>query len=341
MASEVVIDPRILDRLRDMTGVDKATALLLAMGKPLADRIVKQFESEELKAVARSASMLGAVEPKVVDRIVDELVDGLKSGADLVGTSYQAEQLLSGVVPDEEAVELLAGFGGRSTKAVWPRLSKTPEINVAQFLAKEHPQVGAYVLSKVSPEMAAAVVGQMPAQMRNELMRRMLTIKPVTDEAASLLEQTLAANLLSGVTRSSGANLQARLADILNKLDKSHMDDVLESLEEYRPKEAAIVKGLLFTFEDIVKLTPEGRSRLFDEASTEQTVMALKGAAPEIVEVALNAVSARAKRMIEQELSGGIPALKKDILKAQREIADMALEMADRGLLELNPAQHD
>ncbi len=333
----VDVDPKILDRLDELSGSDRATALLLAMGKPMADRIVKQLDSGELKLVARSAASLGSVEPRVLDKIIDDLVSGLKTGADLFGTSEHAEQLIAGNISDEEAVEILADVRGGSTKAVWPRLSKTPEINVAQFLAKEHPQVGAYVLSKVSPEMAASIVGQMPAEMRNELMRRMLTIKPVTDEAASILEQTLAANLLSGVTRSSGPNLQARLADILNKLDKNQMDDVLDSLEEYRPKEAAIVKGLLFTFEDIVKLTPEGRSRLFDEASTEITVLALKGASPDIVEVALSAVSARAKRMIEQELSGGVPALKKDIMRAQREIADMALEMADRGLIELNP----
>ncbi|MEQ8824497.1 MAG: FliG C-terminal domain-containing protein [Filomicrobium sp.] len=331
------LDPRVRIRLEELSGAERATALLLAMGKPLADKIVKQFDASELKIVARSAAGLGSVEPPVVDKIIDDLVESLQLGADLVGTSAHAEQLIAGNISDEEAVEILADVKGGSTKAVWPRLSKTPEINVAQFLAKEHPQVGAYVLSKVSPEMAAAIVGQMPAQMRNELMRRMLTIKPVTEEAATILEETLATNLLSGVTRSSGPNLQARLADILNKLDKSQMDEVLTSLEDYRPKEAAVVKGLLFTFEDIVKLSPEARSRLFDEASTEQTVLALKGAATEIVDVALAAVSARAKRMIEQELSGGAPALKKDILKAQRQIADLALEMADRGLIELNP----
>ncbi len=63
----------------------------------------------------------------------------------------------------------------------------------------------------------------------------------------------------------------------------------------------------------------------------------VKEAPPEVIEAALGSVSARGRRMIEQELSGGAPATKKDIQKAQRRIADMVLDMADRGLIEINP----
>lgn len=327
------------DRIKEFSGADKATALLLAMGKPLADRVVKQLHGDEIKLIARSAATLGAVERKVVNELVDMLVNDLTSGSDLVAGSSEAERLISGVVAGEEAVEIMADVQGNKGRAVWPRLSKSSEIPLAQFLAKEHPQVSAFVLTKVAPEMAATIIGQMPQEARDVVMRRMLSIKPVLEPAVALLEETLSANLLSGVATNVGPNLHARMADILNKLDKPQMDAVLKGLEDYRPKEAAIVRGLLFTFEDIVKLSIEARSRLFDEVPTEVVVVALQGVPPNVLSAALGCMSGRARKLIEQELQGGAAAQKKDILKAQRQIADLALDLADRGKIELHPEE--
>lgn len=333
------IDPAVFERLKTLSGPDKVTALLLSMGKTFADRVVKKFDSQELKVVARSAATLGSVERSVVEQLVQQLVADIEAGSDLVASPSEAEALIAGVVSDEEAVEIMADVKGNSSKTVWPRLSKAPQGNIEQFLAKEHPQVGAFVLSKVPPELAARIISQLQPAVRIDVMKRMLAMKPVTEAAQTLLEETLAANLLSGITVNAGPDIYSRMADILNKLDKPHLDDVLKSLEDYRPKEAAVVRDLLFVFEDIIKLSPEARSRLFDEVPTEVTVLALKGASAPIVEAALSAVSQRARRLIEAEISGGAPALKKDILKAQRDVADLVLDLADRGLIELNPGE--
>jgi flagellar motor switch protein FliG len=40
--------------------------------------------------------------------------------------------------------------------------------------------------------------------------------------------------------------------------------------------------------------------------------------------------------MIEQELATGRPALAKEVMKARRAIADLALEMIERGVIELS-----
>jgi flagellar motor switch protein FliG len=45
--------------------------------------------------------------------------------------------------------------------------------------------------------------------------------------------------------------------------------------------------------------------------------------------------------MVEQELSNSEPASHRDVLKARRMIADMALSMAERGEIELNSTGED
>ena len=318
-----------------LRGAERTAALLLAMGKENADRIVKHFDEEDLKHLARTASTLGRVPRKAIENLVEELSEAMSIGADLMGNDNVAEQLISGFLPEDQAAELMSDLRGDAGKVVWPRLAKMPESATVQYLTKEHPQVAAYVLSKLAPGLAASVISQLPLELRKELTRRMLTIKPVLDAPVRILEDVLAQHLITRVARSNGPDIHARLADIINKLDREQMDEVLNGLEEYRPKEAKIVRGLLFTFDDIVKLSIEVRTRLFDEVPPETVMLALKGADRPVTEAVLESVSTRARRIIEQELASGAAGVRKDIMQARRSIADLALDMANRGLIEI------
>ena len=54
---------------RRLDPVDQVAALLLAMGKPAAGRLIKYFEPDELKRITRSASNLGAISPEQLDTV--------------------------------------------------------------------------------------------------------------------------------------------------------------------------------------------------------------------------------------------------------------------------------
>jgi len=319
-----------------LRGAERTAALLLAMGKENADRIVRHFGEEDLKHLARTAATLGRVPRSAIDSLVDELAEAVSVGADLMGNDSVAEQLISGFLPEDQAAELMSDLRGDAGKVVWPRLAKMPDSATVQYILKEHPQVAAFMLSKLAPNVAASVISQLPLELRRELTRRMLTIKPVLDAPVRILEEVLAQHLITRVARSDGPDIHARLADIINKLDREQMDEVLTGLEEYRPKEAKIVRGLLFTFDDIVKLSLDVRSRLFDEVPPDMVLLALRGAEKNVTEAVLEAVSVRARRIIEQELTSGSTGSRRDILQARRAIADLALDMANRGLIEIN-----
>ena len=98
---------------------------------------------------------------------------------------------------------------------------------------------------------------------------------------------------------------------------------------------------MLFTFDDIVKLTAKARMLIFDQVPTDRTVMALKGSDVAFRELILSSLAGRTRRLVEHELSSGIPANQKEILEARRTITDLALDMAGRGEIELNPDQED
>jgi flagellar motor switch protein FliG len=318
-----------------LSGVTKVAALLLTMDKRLASRLLKHFDEDDIKLIAQTASDLGSVSKAVLDELIEEFARQLKSGGDLMATADEVEELLTGVVAPEQISEIMSQVRSKSLQSIWVRLSETPEGILARYLTKEHPQVAALVLSRAAPSYAAGVLRLLPGPMRNEVMRRMLSMKLIQERPLKLLEEAFKEDLLYN-TRNSGPTIHARLADIINKMDRKHMDEVLRDLEQHRPKEAEIVRSLLFTFDDIAKLNQAAMLALFDQVPPERTIAALTGADPRLRELILEAVPARARRMIEQEIATGKKPLTKEISKARRAIADLALDLMEKGVIELN-----
>ena len=57
---------------RPLNGPAKVAALLLAMGKPLASRLLKHFDQDELREITRSVADLGVVPMPVIEDMIEE-----------------------------------------------------------------------------------------------------------------------------------------------------------------------------------------------------------------------------------------------------------------------------
>ena len=218
--------------------------MLLCMGKPLASRLLRQFDTDELKQITRSIAQLGTVPIPTLEALVEEFAGQFANGVDLLGSPDEVQQMLDGVLPPEQIADVMSDVTGNSNHAMWERLSNVPEAVFAGFLVNEHPQTAAFIVSKISPACAAKVIGQLPRELRNEIMRRMLSIGPVTEAAVRIIQGQLQEDLLSNVSRHVGSDQNARMADIINKLDRNHMEDVMQSLAAARPKTPDVLRKL-------------------------------------------------------------------------------------------------
>ncbi|WP_262268011.1 MULTISPECIES: flagellar motor switch protein FliG [Microvirga] len=319
-----------------LKGPERVATLLFAMGKPAASRILKHFNEEEIRLVTKSAAQLGPVSPTQIEQLVEEFASNFSDGADLVGGAAHIEKLLTGILSPEQIASIMNEVVGNANRSIWERISTVSESAIASYLMKEHPQTAALILSKVKPSCAAKVMTQLPQPLRNNLMRRMLSMKPIVDETMKNIEKTLHEDFMANFSKNAGADTHAKIADIINKMERDHMEDVLTSLSTVRPKSAEILRGLLFTFDDIVKLTPKDRTTLFDQVPPDRVVLALKGTNDDFRKVVLSALSSRVRRMIEHELNSKEPSAHRDIADARRSITDLALEMAGRGEIVIN-----
>ena len=321
---------------RGLSGTEKVAALLLSMNKRLGSKLLKHFDEEDVKVIAQTASDLGTVSKAVLDNIIEEFAGSLKSGGDLMATADEVEQLLMGAVPPEQIAEIMSQVRSHSNQSIWGRLGAVPETILSPYLAKAHPQVSAFVLARAPPAYVANILVRLPNNLRDEIIRRMLSIKTVLEVPLKVLEETLTTDMLSRTGRDAGPTIHARLADIINKMDRKHMDEVLQDLEQHFPKDAELVRSLLFTFEDIAKLNQTACLVLFDQVPPDRTITALYGADARLRELILEAVPTRSRRMIEQELESGKKPLTKEVNKARRAIADVALQMIESGVIDLN-----
>jgi flagellar motor switch protein FliG len=323
-----------------LDGAEKAAALVLAMGKPLAGRMLKYLDANEIRLLMRRAAELGSIPSEDIAAIVSEFSDQFSS-LSLFGTPGEVQKLLTGVLSPEEITEIIGESVNAANRSVWDRVSTMSESALAHYLTKEHPQTAAFILSKVRPACASKVMSNWPAERRNELMRRMLNLKPVAEEPNAAVEKVLHEDFTLNLARNKGADTHARMADILNKMDRTDMEDALSNLQQLRPESAEMLKGLLFTFDDIVKLSLRARMAIFDQVSPDQLVLALKGTEAQFRDLILSALGTRARRIVQNDLDNGEPALQRDVIEARRAITDMALDMAGRGEVELNPEREE
>jgi flagellar motor switch protein FliG len=324
-----------------LEGPDKVAALLLAMGRPIAGKLLVHFAPNELRAVTRAAADLPAISPGDLESIIEEFAEQFSEGASVLGTTSELEKLLNGVLPPEQVNEIMADVLGATNRSIWERMSSVSENVLANYILKEHPQIAALILSKVRPACAAKVMEQLPREFRDGLMRRMLSLKPIVEDAMRIVEHTLHEDFMINFARKMGADAYARMADIINKMERGHMEDALQSLSSVRPKAAEVLKGLLFTFDDVVNLTAKARMAIFDQIPVDRVVIALKGTDQAFRELVLSSLALRTRRMVEHELGVGEPSPQREVLEARRAITDLALEMAGRGEIELNPENFD
>ncbi|TPI43016.1 flagellar motor switch protein FliG [Mesorhizobium sp. B3-1-6] len=327
-----------------LTRPQKAAAILVAMGKPAASRLLKFFKQDELKALIEGARLLRTIPQADLERIVAEFEAEFTEGAGLLDSADRMDTILNESLSPEE---MSAIMGEKKFEPVpegpppiWPDLEKLEPARLGGFLAGEHPQTSAMVLSKLASQTAANVLLTMEKPMRSQIIKRMVTMANIPDAASRIVENQLRVSVLSQKASRDTSAGQERVASMLNEMAKPELDDLMQDLEDLGTPDLAGVRSRLFAFDDLPLLPQKARVLLFDGLSTELVTLALRGAAPELAESALSAIGARSRRMIESELGQGSEGIAlADIMAARKGISVAAIRLSREGAFELPSTQ--
>ena len=325
-----------------LTRPQKAAAILVAMGKPAASRLLKFFKQDELRTLIESARLLKTIPQSELEKIVAEFEDEFTVGAGQIDSGDQMGDLLNEALTPEQVSAIMGGDrpSGNQPPPVWSELEKIDASRIATFLSSEHPQTAALVVSKLGPAAAATALLGVEKRLRSEIIRRMMSISTIPDVAIRLIENQIRSRLLGESASKDTAVGQTRVASLLNELDKGQLDEVLQDLQDAGTPNLEALRARLFSFEDIVLLSQKARVTLFDGLSTELVTVRLRQASADMVEAVLSSIGARSRRMIEAELaqgSDGFPMA--EIIKARKSVAATTIRMAREGAFELPSVQ--
>ncbi len=322
----------------------RAAIVLIALGSAGASRVLKHFTTDEIKLLKESAAGLASITPDQIDELVDHFQEAFKKSPGLNGPGEQMTELLQNALSAEEfesifSVDDFDGSGkepDRETRSVWDAVANLQHEMLAPKLAREHPHVVAVLLSKIRAETAAMIAQEFEPAFRNEVMRRVLSLKSLSRPVQRLLENHLRHSYLATSDRPDQASSHTVLADIVNRMSKGHADELLEMLVVKQPKDAEKLRNLLFSFEDVVTLSKRDRMVLLDATGTEVVILALGGVDEETKEAILSCMSSRSRRMVEAELSRSDEPPPAEVDKARRQIAATGLTLWGEGKLNLH-----
>lgn len=316
-------------------GREKVAILLLALGDKLGTQLLQKFDASEVKAIMSSAASISRVEKQDLDLLVDDFAANFARALGL-GTDFDAVKgMVERAFSPSELSRMLGAQIMQSGEPAWRRFESGMENTLVPYLLDEHPQTIAFILSKLDGDFASRCLSVLPGDFRITVARRLLKVQPVEDTVTKLVEQVLEEDLLARQDAGLEAEGRGRLAAMLNKLDREKSGEILAGVAAWKPEEAAKLKRLIFSFEDLGKLSQEARLALFDKLQTDRVVLALRGMDAALKEVALSSLGARARRMVEAELASDKGVRTKEGDAARAAIVAQVLEMVQRGDIEL------
>lgn len=339
------MNQRAVDVSKEISGPAKAAAFLLLVGPESAKRLAVYFSEEELRAVfdaADSISSLSVAELEALSREFREKF--VESG--FVKTPGLVESIFTGMRP-EMNFGGTKGSGGDEPETV-PDDAPIPELDwqvpqeagderIIAFLEAEHPQAGAFLLSKLEGTFAARILDRIGSDLRRELALRLADL--------SVLESPLAAELAGLVHRELSSEEESDSLDddevrdfagIVNQLSEEVAEEVLSYLSARNKRKAEIVRKWMFRFEAVETLSHEARAILCDRFSAEELATALSGTPEGLKEAVFAVLSQRNRRSVEAELQGSSFPQER-IAEARVAVVNMALKLSHEGVIALEP----
>ena len=324
--------------IHELSSMQKAAAILVAMSKEHATKILSHFKPEDVKALMLASANIQDVSQETLDALVDEFEQECSRGPGLVDSSSTIQNLIEEALTPEQMASLQEGPEAAEMalkkKTIWELMDKIDDKNLLEFLAAENKEVSGYVLTKLPSKRSAALIGQLPAEVRSGVVAGMITTRPPNSQAVIMLENLLKERFGRAISAGKSSGSQRMVAGMLNELDRDLTDSLFEDLAEVvKPNSLQSVKSLMFRFEDVVSLDKVARSTLFDQIETDVTTLALRNAEPELIEAVLSALGQRTRRMLEAELETASSASAEEIQDAQRQIASTVLNLAAEGAI--------
>jgi flagellar motor switch protein FliG len=315
----------------EYSGVQKAAILLIALGPEKSANIFKHLKEDEIEELTLEIANTRSVSPQTKEAVLEEFYQVCLAQQYIAegGIGY-AKELLDKALGEEQAQQVITKLTASLQVRPFEFVRKTDPSQVLNFIQDEHPQTIAMILSYLSSNQAAMILGSLPPEKQADVAKRIAmmdrTSPDVIKEVESVLERKLASLANQDYTIVGGVDA---VVNILNTVDRGTEKHIMESLEIEEPELADEIRKKMFVFEDILLLDDRAIQRVLRDVDNNDLEVALKGSNEEVKSVVLKNLSKRLAAMIEEDIEFMGPVRMKDVEEAQQKIVAIIRKLED------------
>lgn len=317
--------------LKGLTGQQKAGIMMLAIGEDRAAKLFGMMDEEELKELSQAMANLGTVNSKTIEALFVEFATLVAGTGSLVGTYASTERLLAKTLSSDKVSEIMEDIRGPAGRTMWDKLGNVSESVLANYFKNEYPQTVAVVMSKLKSDHSARVLAELPEDFAGEVMTRMLSMGNVQKDVLNAIEHTLREEFMATLSNARQRDTHEAMAEIFNSFDRGTEQRFMGLLEERNRDSAERVKSLMFTFEDLQKLDPQGIQTLLRHVEKTQLAIGLKGASESIRDLFFSNMSERQGKILREDMDAMGPVRLREVDEAQSEIVSKCKDLSDAG----------
>ncbi len=321
-------------KTKTLSGADRAAILLMSLGEADAAEVLKRLGPKEVQRIGSAMVQMAKVDKQEVANVLNLFVQQIDGQASMGGSEEYIKKLLVTALGEGKAGQVIDRIlFGHNSKGLEALKWMEPKA-VAEVIRLEHPQIVAIVLSYLDADQSAQVLALMPERTRSDTIMRIATLDGIQPAALNELDMILDKQF-SGNSNAQSSNVGGKktAANILNFMDTAIESEIIEEVKEADAELAQALEDLMFVFDNLIDIDDRGIQTLLREVSSENLVMALKGAEEPLREKIFKNMSKRASEMLRDDLESRGPVRLSEVEAAQKEILAIARRMMDSGEL--------
>lgn len=316
-----------------LTGPQKAAAVIVALGADKASNLYKFMDASEVEQLTIEVAKLSFLNSEQTEGILNEFYQMcLTNKAVTEGGLEYARSVLEKAYGEQAAMDLL----NKVTKSLKNRefsfMNKADVKSLFSALQNERAQTIALVLSYVDPEKAAGVIAQLDEEKQIRVVEGIAKIESVSPAAIKIVEAEMSKKFSNLLTSS---NIKVGgidyVADVMNNLDRTSEKNIFDGLSGHNQDLADEIRKRMFVFEDIVTMDDRSIQRFVRDCDTRDLVLSLKTSNAEVANKLFKNMSTRMAENIRDDLEITKNVRLKDVEEAQQRIVGIIRGLEEKG----------
>jgi len=328
---------------REFQTVENAAILLMSLGEDHAAQILRHMEPKEVQLIGTAMSSLKNINKEQMDGALSGFLEDVQDETGLtMGSDQYIRKLLVQALGKDKAGSVIERILMGGNTSGLDTLKWMEPLAVADIIRFEHPQVQAIVLAYLDSDQAANVLALFEEKDRLGLIVRISKLDTVQPSALEELNEIIERQVKSGkTTQQTSLGGTKTAANIINAIDSTIESKLLEELTNQDEELSGQIQDLMFIFDNLAEVDDRGIQALLREVSSDELIIALKGADEAVQEKIFGNMSKRAAELLKDDLEAKGPVRLSEVETSQKAILMVARRLSESGEISLGGGGDD